>query len=72
MVRSDSNSQSDARVVCVCVCCRNFHVWVEGWMRRPDLEKGTTYDGWQVLDPTPQEQSNGAGSSASDQVPDRF
>ncbi|KAK7915681.1 hypothetical protein WMY93_011442 [Mugilogobius chulae] len=30
----------------------NFHVWVEGWMRRPDLAPG--FDGWQVLDPTPQ------------------
>ncbi|XP_041820966.1 protein-glutamine gamma-glutamyltransferase 2-like isoform X2 [Chelmon rostratus] len=37
----------------------NFHVWVEGWMKRPDLEKGDRYDGWQVLDPTPQEKSEG-------------
>ncbi|KAM9836617.1 LOW QUALITY PROTEIN: protein-glutamine gamma-glutamyltransferase 2-like [Aulostomus maculatus] len=37
----------------------NFHVWVEGWMKRPDLMKGTAYDGWQVLDPTPQELSEG-------------
>uniref|UniRef100_A0A4W6ERX5 Protein-glutamine gamma-glutamyltransferase 2 n=1 Tax=Lates calcarifer TaxID=8187 RepID=A0A4W6ERX5_LATCA len=37
----------------------NFHVWVEGWMRRPDLTKDGTYDGWQVLDPTPQEMSDG-------------
>ncbi|KAK7915679.1 hypothetical protein WMY93_011440 [Mugilogobius chulae] len=35
----------------------NFHVWVEGWMRRPDLPPG--FDGWQVLDPTPQEKSDG-------------
>ncbi|XP_056315321.1 transglutaminase 5, like [Danio aesculapii] len=35
----------------------NFHVWVESWMKRPDL--GQTYDGWQVLDPTPQEESAG-------------
>ncbi|RXM95841.1 Protein-glutamine gamma-glutamyltransferase 2 [Acipenser ruthenus] len=33
----------------------NFHVWVESWMTRPDLPTG--YDGWQVLDPTPQEKS---------------
>ncbi|XP_026111718.1 protein-glutamine gamma-glutamyltransferase 5-like [Carassius auratus] len=33
----------------------NFHVWVESWMKRPDLGRG--YDGWQVLDPTPQETS---------------
>ncbi|XP_076153938.1 protein-glutamine gamma-glutamyltransferase 6-like isoform X1 [Alosa pseudoharengus] len=37
----------------------NFHVWVEGWMKRPDLNAGSTYDGWQVLDPTPQEKSTG-------------
>ncbi|XP_029911867.1 protein-glutamine gamma-glutamyltransferase 5-like [Myripristis murdjan] len=35
----------------------NFHVWVECWMRRPDL--GPEFDGWQVVDPTPQEKSAG-------------
>ncbi|XP_029468575.1 protein-glutamine gamma-glutamyltransferase 5-like [Rhinatrema bivittatum] len=35
----------------------NFHVWNECWMRRRDLSSG--YDGWQVVDATPQEQSNG-------------
>ncbi|KAM4610653.1 protein-glutamine gamma-glutamyltransferase 2-like [Polymixia lowei] len=35
----------------------NFHVWVECWMRRPDL--GPEFDGWQVVDPTPQEKSSG-------------
>ncbi|XP_061528444.1 protein-glutamine gamma-glutamyltransferase 5-like isoform X2 [Phycodurus eques] len=35
----------------------NFHVWVECWMRRPDI--GAKYDGWQVVDPTPQERSAG-------------
>ncbi|XP_058499984.1 protein-glutamine gamma-glutamyltransferase 5-like isoform X1 [Solea solea] len=35
----------------------NFHVWVESWMRRPDL--GERFDGWQVVDPTPQEKSAG-------------
>ncbi|XP_063071206.1 transglutaminase 5, like [Engraulis encrasicolus] len=35
----------------------NFHVWVESWMRRVDLGMG--FDGWQVLDPTPQERSDG-------------
>ncbi|XP_050047304.1 hemocyte protein-glutamine gamma-glutamyltransferase-like [Dermacentor andersoni] len=30
----------------------NYHVWNEGWMTRPDLPGG--YDGWQVLDGTPQ------------------
>ncbi|XP_020508731.1 protein-glutamine gamma-glutamyltransferase 2 [Labrus bergylta] len=35
----------------------NFHCWVESWMRRDDLTEGN--DGWQVLDPTPQERSDG-------------
>nr|XP_046239122.1 transglutaminase 5, like [Scatophagus argus] len=35
----------------------NFHVWVECWMTRQDL--GSGMDGWQVLDPTPQERSGG-------------
>uniref|UniRef100_A0A3Q3JHG3 protein-glutamine gamma-glutamyltransferase n=2 Tax=Monopterus albus TaxID=43700 RepID=A0A3Q3JHG3_MONAL len=35
----------------------NFHLWVECWMTRPDL--GSGMDGWQVLDPTPQERSAG-------------
>ncbi|KAL7844948.1 hypothetical protein SRHO_G00234880 [Serrasalmus rhombeus] len=37
----------------------NFHVWVEAWMKRPDISDGGVYDGWQVLDPTPQEMSEG-------------
>ena len=35
----------------------NFHVWNEVWMTRPDLPEG--YDGWQVIDATPQEASDG-------------
>ncbi|XP_043335418.1 protein-glutamine gamma-glutamyltransferase 2 [Cervus canadensis] len=35
----------------------NFHCWVESWMTRPDLQPG--YEGWQALDPTPQEKSEG-------------
>lgn len=35
-------------------------MWVEGWMKRPDLSDDGKYDGWQVLDPTPQELSDGA------------
>ncbi|XP_041837034.1 transglutaminase 5, like [Melanotaenia boesemani] len=35
----------------------NFHVWVECWMTRRDV--GSEMDGWQVLDPTPQERSGG-------------
>ncbi|KAJ0064131.1 hypothetical protein NL108_000993, partial [Boleophthalmus pectinirostris] len=37
--------------------CRNFHVWVDSWMSRPDL--GPEYSGWQASDPTPQETSEG-------------
>uniref|UniRef100_A0A3P8TLA8 protein-glutamine gamma-glutamyltransferase n=1 Tax=Amphiprion percula TaxID=161767 RepID=A0A3P8TLA8_AMPPE len=37
----------------------NFHVWTEGWMKRPDLGSDGEYDGWQVVDPTPQELSDG-------------
>ncbi|XP_030067813.1 protein-glutamine gamma-glutamyltransferase 6 [Microcaecilia unicolor] len=35
----------------------NFHVWNEGWFARKDL--GSIFDGWQVLDATPQETSEG-------------
>uniref|UniRef100_A0A8C3JII4 protein-glutamine gamma-glutamyltransferase n=1 Tax=Calidris pygmaea TaxID=425635 RepID=A0A8C3JII4_9CHAR len=35
----------------------NFHVWNECWFTRRDL--GSFYDGWQVLDATPQEKSKG-------------
>ncbi|XP_012942057.1 protein-glutamine gamma-glutamyltransferase 4 [Aplysia californica] len=35
----------------------NFHVWNEAWFRRPDLPDG--YDGWQAIDPTPMECSEG-------------
>ena len=38
---------------------RNYHVWVEAWMQRPDL-KGH-YGGWQALDATPQEPSPHSG-----------
>ncbi|XP_069740727.1 protein-glutamine gamma-glutamyltransferase 2-like isoform X2 [Narcine bancroftii] len=33
----------------------NFHVWNECWMQRNDIKAG--YDGWQVVDATPQEES---------------
>lgn len=36
----------------------NFHVWTEVWMQRPDLEPGD-YGGWQAVDSTPQEESDG-------------
>ena len=35
----------------------NFHLWNEVWTKRPDLPAG--YDGWQALDATPQEMSDG-------------
>ncbi|XP_067649518.1 annulin-like [Haliotis asinina] len=35
----------------------NFHVWNEAWMSRPDLPSG--YGGWQAVDATPQETSDG-------------
>ena len=35
----------------------NFHVWTDCWMARPDLPPG--YGGWQVIDATPQETSDG-------------
>eukprot|EP01120_Amphizonella_sp_Union-15-10_P006081 TRINITY_DN1895_c0_g1_i1.p1 TRINITY_DN1895_c0_g1~~TRINITY_DN1895_c0_g1_i1.p1 ORF type:complete len:494 (-),score=99.35 TRINITY_DN1895_c0_g1_i1:58-1431(-) len=35
----------------------NFHVWNDVWMKRPDLKPG--YGGWQALDATPQEESEG-------------
>ena len=37
---------------------RNFHVWNEGYMTRPDLGN-PRFNGWQVLDATPQEISEG-------------
>lgn len=35
----------------------NYHCWVEAYMRRRDLPDG--YGGWQVVDATPQETSDG-------------
>ncbi|XP_031617392.1 annulin isoform X1 [Contarinia nasturtii] len=38
----------------------NYHVWNELWMDRPDLTNGSlTYNGWQAVDSTPQEMSDG-------------
>uniref|UniRef100_H9G5C6 Transglutaminase-like domain-containing protein n=1 Tax=Anolis carolinensis TaxID=28377 RepID=H9G5C6_ANOCA len=34
-----------------------FHVWNDVWMKRPDLPEG--HDGWQALDGTPLEKSEG-------------
>ncbi|XP_068094142.1 protein-glutamine gamma-glutamyltransferase K [Hyperolius riggenbachi] len=35
----------------------NYHCWNDCWMTRPDLPAG--YNGWQAIDATPQETSNG-------------
>ncbi|XP_075708791.1 protein-glutamine gamma-glutamyltransferase K [Rhinoderma darwinii] len=35
----------------------NYHCWNDCWMTRPDLSAG--YSGWQAIDATPQETSNG-------------
>ncbi|XP_054836157.1 protein-glutamine gamma-glutamyltransferase 6-like [Eublepharis macularius] len=35
----------------------DYHVWNESWFIRRDL--GTAYSGWQVIDATPQERSQG-------------
>lgn len=35
----------------------NYHVWNDCWMTRPDLPPG--YGGWQAVDATPQETSDG-------------
>lgn len=37
----------------------NYHVWCEAWMKRPDLSGEGKFDGWQAVDPTPQEMSDG-------------
>lgn len=42
----------------------NFHVWNEAWMTRPDLkdkeeEHNMSFAGWQAVDATPQEESEG-------------
>ncbi|XP_041970639.1 hemocyte protein-glutamine gamma-glutamyltransferase-like [Aricia agestis] len=36
--------------------CWSFHVWNDVWMQRPDLPQG--YGGWQIIDSTPQEDSD--------------
>lgn len=39
------------------VIFRNYHCWNECYMTRPDLPAG--FGGWQVVDATPQETSDG-------------
>ena len=42
---------------------RNYHVWNEAWMARPDLTgkdaEAGKFTGWQAIDATPQERSDG-------------
>lgn len=40
----------------------NYHVWNEAWMARPDLPGG--HGGWQAIDATPQETSDGKDGRA--------
>lgn len=40
---------------------RNYHCWNEAWMTRPDLPVG--FGGWQAVDSTPQENSDGKTAS---------
>lgn len=42
---------------CFVFICRNYHCWNEVFMKRIDLPK--VYGGWQVVDATPQETSDG-------------
>lgn len=42
---------------CGSLSWRNFHVWTDCWMARADLPPG--YGGWQAVDATPQETSQG-------------
>lgn len=43
----------------------NFHVWNDVWMTRPDLPQG--FGGWQAIDSTPQEASEGEKQKAKGQ-----
>ena len=48
---------------------RNYHCWNEAWMTRPDLPVG--FGGWQVVDSTPQENSDGKAASSL-YIPDLY
>uniref|UniRef100_A0A7E4VBM9 TGc domain-containing protein n=1 Tax=Panagrellus redivivus TaxID=6233 RepID=A0A7E4VBM9_PANRE len=37
----------------------NFHMWTEAWFKRRDLDRLGEFDGWQVVDATPQATSDG-------------
>ncbi|XP_054712738.1 hemocyte protein-glutamine gamma-glutamyltransferase-like isoform X2 [Uloborus diversus] len=51
---ADGNKQEDLIMDSIW----NFHVWNDCWMARSDLPSG--YGGWQAIDATPQETSEGA------------
>lgn len=44
-------------IICL---CRNFHCWNEVFLKRHDMHE--KYSGWQVVDSTPQEISEGRTS----------
>ena len=46
-------------MVCFVMLHRNFHCWNEVHIQRPDLYAG--FEGWQVVDATPQEESPQGG-----------
>ncbi|KAJ3587142.1 hypothetical protein NHX12_013532 [Muraenolepis orangiensis] len=49
----------------------NFHVWVESWMARPDLEPAD-FDGWQASDATPQETSEDVRAIREGELTQKF
>ncbi|KAM9409024.1 transglutaminase 5, like [Pholidichthys leucotaenia] len=57
LVIEEYYSERGQKLKCTRDSIWNFHVWVECWMTRSDL--GSEMDGWQVLDPTPQQRSGG-------------
>lgn len=50
----------DRGLTLLCSLLRNYHCWNEVWMQRNDLPEGL--GGWQVVDATPQETSDGRSS----------
>ena len=56
----DIANKNEAITNCILLSHRNFHVWNDVWMARPDLPLG--YGGWQAVDATPQERSQGRHS----------
>uniref|UniRef100_A0A6J0TAC9 Coagulation factor XIII A chain n=1 Tax=Pogona vitticeps TaxID=103695 RepID=A0A6J0TAC9_9SAUR len=51
----DENGKIDSRLTKDSIW--NYHCWNEAWMSRPDLPVG--FGGWQAVDSTPQENSDG-------------